>query len=454
MNEQQNQKIEYITTIPIRPLVIKLAIPTIISQLVTSFYNMADTFFVGKLNTSAVAAVGLVFSVMSIIQACGFFFGHGSGNFVSRELGKKRIEDASKMASTGFFCALICGFIIMALGLIFLTPLSILLGSTKTMLPYTKEYLSIILLGAPYMTASLVLNNQLRFQGSTQYAMIGLVSGAIINIGLDPLFIFVFDMGVAGAAWATILSQFVSFLLLLMGSMRGGNIKIRFRNFTPSWFYAKEIVRGGTPSLCRQGLGSLSTIILNTCAAGYGDAAVAAMSIATRIMYFALSVVLGIGQGFQPVCGFNYGAQKFTRVREAFYYTVKITTVLAAVFSVAGLLFAPYVIPLFRDDPEVVQYGVVIFRLQAATFWTVAWVTISNMMLQTIGSTAAASFLAVSRNFVFFIPTILVLPIFVDFWGIMLAQPIADVFSFAVALIIQLRALKKMQDAVDHGLAE
>ena len=261
-------------------------------------------------------------------------------------------------------------------------------------------------------------------------------------------------MGVAGAAWATILSQFVSFLLLLMGSMRGGNIKIRFRNFTPSWFYAKEIVRGGTPSLCRQGLGSLSTIILNTCAAGYGDAAVAAMSIATRIMYFALSVVLGIGQGFQPVCGFNYGAQKFTRVREAFYYTVKITTVLAAVFSVAGLLFAPYVIPLFRDDPEVVQYGVVIFRLQAATFWTVAWVTISNMMLQTIGSTAAASFLAVSRNFVFFIPTILVLPIFVDFWGIMLAQPIADVFSFAVALIIQLRALKKMQDAVDHGLAE
>ena len=227
MEDLQEQKFHHLTEDPVSGLICRLALPCIISMLVTAFYNMADTFFVGTLKSNpATGAVGVVFSLMAIIQAIGFFFGHGSGNFISRELGKHHTEEASNMAATGFFSALATGLLICVLGQIFLTPLANLLGSTPTILPYARDYMRVILLGAPWMTASLVLNNQLRFQGSAMYGMVGIVSGAVLNIGLDPLLIFVFDMGIAGAAWATILSQFVSFCLLLVGCTRGGNLHI------------------------------------------------------------------------------------------------------------------------------------------------------------------------------------------------------------------------------------
>ena len=308
------------TQTPIPKLICQLAVPTIISMLVTSFYNMADTFFVGKINTSATAAVGVVFPLMAIIQAFGFFCGHGSGNYISRQLGAQNFEDASRMSATGFVTAFVLGLCILGVGFAFTDPLLYIMGSTETILPYARDYMRIILLGAPYMTASLVLNNQLRFQGSAFYSMIGITFGAVLNVGLDPLFIFVFDMGVAGAAWATILSQFVSFCLLIAGTFRGGNLKLNLRNFSPSLKYYKNIVKGGTPSLCRQGLGSFATICLNLMAGPYGDAAIAAMSIVTRITQFANSIVIGFGQGFQPVCGFNYGAKLYARVREGFWF--------------------------------------------------------------------------------------------------------------------------------------
>ena len=207
----QEEKVTYMTTAPVRKLVCKLAVPTIISMLVTSFYNMADTFFVGKLNTSATAAVGIVFSVMAFIQALGFFFGHGSGNYISRKLGAREYEEASVMAATGFVYAFLCGIFVAVAGLLFLNPLSVALGSTPTILPYTKDYLKIILLGAPFMTSSLVLNNQLRYQGSANYAMVGIVTGAVINIALDPLLIFTFQMGIMGAAVATVLHNLKNF---------------------------------------------------------------------------------------------------------------------------------------------------------------------------------------------------------------------------------------------------
>lgn len=281
--EQREQKFNRMTQTPIPKLICQLAVPTIISMLVTSFYNMADTFFVGKINTSATAAVGVVFPLMAIIQAFGFFCGHGSGNYISRQLGAQNFEDASRMSATGFVTAFVLGLCILGVGFAFTDPLLYIMGSTETILPYARDYMRIILLGAPYMTASLVLNNQLRFQGSAFYSMIGITFGAVLNVGLDPLFIFVFDMGVAGAAWATILSQFVSFCLLIAGTFRGGNLKLNLRNFSPSLKYYKNIVKGGTPSLCRQGLGSFATICLNLMAGPYGDAAIAAMSIVTRI---------------------------------------------------------------------------------------------------------------------------------------------------------------------------
>ena len=253
MEEKQEQKFREMTETPVGRLICRLALPCIISMLVTAFYNMADTFFVGMLKSnSATGAVGVVFSLMAIIQAVGFFFGHGSGNFISRELGGHHYEEASNMASTGFFAALAAGLLICVLGQIFLEPLAYLLGSTDTILPHAKAYLRVILFGAPWMTASLVLNNQLRFQGSAVYGMIGITSGAILNIGLDPLLIFVFHMGVAGAAWATIISQFVSFCLLLVGCARGGSLRISLSRVQLNGYYFQMIARGGLPSLARQ----------------------------------------------------------------------------------------------------------------------------------------------------------------------------------------------------------
>ncbi|MBS6936162.1 MAG: MATE family efflux transporter [Negativibacillus sp.] len=443
--EQRQQKFDRMTKTPIPRLIGELAVPTIISMLVTSFYNMADTFFVGKINTSATAAVGIVFPLMAMIQAFGFFCGHGSGNYISRQLGAHNFEDASKMSATGFVTAFVLGLGILVVGFLFTDPLLHIMGSTETILPYARSYMRIILIGAPYMTASLVLNNQLRFQGSAFYSMIGITTGAVLNIVLDPLFIFVLDMGVAGAALATIISQFVSFCLLIAGTFRGGNLRLNLRDFSPSLKYYQNIVKGGAPSLFRQGLGSFATVCLNLMAGPYGDAAIAAMSIVTRISQFAASVVIGFGQGFQPVCGFNYGAKLFKRVQEGFWFCVKFCTSVLLVAAVCGWIFSPNLIGIFlKTDPLVIEYGSQALRLQALTFPLVGWITIANMMLQTIGKTVKASLLAMSRQFLFFVPVILTLPGFLGILGVQLSQPIADFCSFLLAVPLSISVLREM----------
>lgn len=443
--EQRQQKFERMTKTPIPRLIGELAVPTIISMLVTSFYNMADTFFVGKINTSATAAVGIVFPLMAMIQAFGFFCGHGSGNYISRQLGAHNFEDASRMSATGFVSAFVLGLGILVVGFLFTDPLLRIMGSTETILPYARSYMRIILIGAPYMTASLVLNNQLRFQGSAFYSMIGITTGAVLNIVLDPLFIFVLDMGVAGAALATIISQFVSFCLLIAGTFRGGNLRLNLRDFSPSLKYYQNIVKGGAPSLFRQGLGSFATVCLNLMAGPYGDAAIAAMSIVTRISQFAASVVIGFGQGFQPVCGFNYGAKLFKRVQEGFWFCVKFCTSVLLVAAVCGWIFSPNLIGIFlKTDPLVIEYGSQALRLQALTFPLVGWITIANMMLQTIGKTVKASLLAMSRQFLFFVPVILTLPGFLGILGVQLSQPIADFCSFLLAVPLSISVLREM----------
>lgn len=443
--EQRQQKFDRMTKTPIPRLIGELAVPTIISMLVTSFYNMADTFFVGKINTSATAAVGIVFPLMAMIQAFGFFCGHGSGNYISRQLGAHNFEDASKMSATGFVTAFVLGLGILVVGFLFTDPLLRIMGSTETILPYARSYMRIILIGAPYMTASLVLNNQLRFQGSAFYSMIGITTGAVLNIVLDPLFIFVLDMGVAGAALATIISQFVSFCLLIAGTFRGGNLRLNLKDFSPSLKYYQNIVKGGAPSLFRQGLGSFATVCLNLMAGPYGDAAIAAMSIVTRISQFAASVVIGFGQGFQPVCGFNYGAKLFKRVQEGFWFCVKFCTSVLLVAAVCGWIFSPNLIGIFlKTDPLVIEYGSQALRLQALTFPLVGWITIANMMLQTIGKTVKASLLAMSRQFLFFVPVILTLPGFLGILGVQLSQPIADFCSFLLAVPLSISVLREM----------
>ena len=457
---EQNEKFRRMTTEPVERLVSRLAVPTIISMLVTAFYNMADTFFVGMLdNTSATGAVGVVFSFMAVLQACGFFFGQGSGNYVSRLLGQRHVDDAERIVAIGLFSALIVGTAIAVLGLIFLEPLARLLGSTDTILPYAKEYLGVILVGAPFMVSSYVLNNLMRFQGNAFYSMIGIGTGALLNVVLDPICIFTLGLGVTGAAVATLFSQFVSFCILLFCCTRGDNLRVRLRLFRPRWQDYQQILRGGLPTLCRQGLSSLSTISLNSVAGIIGgDAAIAAMSVATRVIWFGFSAMIGFGQGFQPVCGFNYGAGLFSRVRRAFWFCVKTSSVALVLISIAVWIFAPQLIGLFTHDAAVLDIGILSLRLQCLSFPLTSWITMSNMMMQNIGLMGRASFLSMARQGIFFIPLVVGLPFLLRacggeaLLGLQLAQPLADVITFAVTVPMCVGVLRTMN--VDRPVTE
>ena len=441
--DAQEKKFIAMTQPPVGGIICRLAVPCIISMLVTAFYNMADTFFVGMLHSNAATgAVGVVFSMMAIIQAVGFFFGQGSGNYISRMMGQKQYEEASIMAANGFFTAIGAGVLICIAGQIFLEPLSYLLGSTDTILPYTKDYLRIILFGAPWMTASLVLNNQLRFQGSASYAMVGITAGAVLNIALDPLLIFTCNMGVAGAGLATIISQFVSFVILLIGCSRGANIHISFRKMKLTQHYLIHMVRGGLPSLSRQSIASIATICLNNVARPYGDVVIAAMGVVQRIMQFGASAMIGFGQGFQPFCGFNYGAKLIDRVKKGFWFCVKGSFGFLCGVAILGFIFAPGLVSIFRDDPEVIACGALALRLQCCSFPFQSFIVMSNMMQQVTGRTVPATFMAMARQGIFFIPAILFLPLAFGVLGIQMSQAIADMCTLLCAIPLQMHILR------------
>ena len=458
--DAKNDKLIRMTTQPVKKLILRLAGPTIASMLISSLYNMADTFFVGRIGTFATAGVGLIFPLMTLMQAFGFFFGQGSGNYVSRALGANKIEDAEKMAATGFFCALIAGALILGIGQLFAAPVLRLLGAdaarvARETVDHARAYYTTLLFGAPFVLASCVLNNQMRFQGNAFFSMIGLVSGAILNIGLDPLFIFVFKMGVMGAAAATVVSQAFSFCVLYLGTLRSDTLKIRFRNLTPNAHYLKNILAGGLPSLLRQGLGSVATLCLNAAAAAavplaQADAAIAAFSVVSRVMFFTFSALLGFGQGFQPVCGYNWGARKFDRVREGYLFCIQVGVTALLLISTCTFLFARPIVSLFRDDPEVIRMGAIAMRCQSCSLPLMAVVASSNMLFQTAGKPVRATILAIARQGMVFIPCVLLLPRAIDpaIWGVYLAQPIADLVTFLLALPMVVHILKQFKKAM------
>lgn len=436
---------EFLTTAPIARVIGTLSVPTIITMLTSSLYSIADTFFVSQINTQATAAVGIVFAVLAILQAVGFFFGHGSGNFISRHLGAKDNQGAQIMATTGFLLSLVAGVVIAAVCLPFVAFLSELLGSTPTIQPYTETYLSIILIGSPLQIGSLVLNNQLRFQGNAAFAMYGIVAGTIVNVALDPLFIFVFDWGIAGAAWATVLGWAISSAILLILSMRFTKIGISWRCFRPNKLLLTNIVSGGTPSLSRQGLGSIATILLNVAAAPYGDAAIAAMSIVGRISFVINSVIIGLGQGFQPLCGFSFGAKLFDRVTRAFWITVRLSTLFLVFCTVVGFIFSEEIIAWFRDDADVIEIGTLALRIQLCSLPICAFIMHSNMLMQTINMPLRANLIAAARRGLFFIPLILVLPRFYGLLGVQMCQAVSDVLSLLLAIPIMYTVFKDIR---------
>ncbi|MBR4947531.1 MAG: MATE family efflux transporter [Clostridiales bacterium] len=426
---------EMMTQKPVPGLIIKLGIPTMISMFVTTIYNMADAYFVGQINTAASGATGVVLGLMAILQAVGFMFGHGSGSIISRKLGQKDIESARTYSATGFYSALIAGFFFLISGSIFLTPLMKLLGSTPTILPYARTYAICILCAAPALVSSCVMNNILRYEGRAFFAMIGLTSGGILNIFLDMLFMKKMGMGIFGAGLATAISQYVSWALLLtmfILKKTQTSLAVKYVKFNASTL--GNIVTTGLPSLARQGLASLSTMFLNNAAGVYGDAAIAAMTITNRISMFIFSAVLGIGQGFQPICGFNFGAKKYSRVRQGFFFTLIFGTILLGTASVIVFFNAGSCIQVFRDDPEVITIGTPALCAQCLALIVVPFQVCNNMLFQSIGYKFNATFLSSLRNGLVFIPILLLLSWIFGLAGIQISQAIADVITSIVCI--------------------
>ena len=433
------------TETPVPRLITRLSIPTIISMLVTAIYNAADTFFVGRISTEATAAVGLAFSAMAVIQALGFFCGQGSGNYLSRMLGAGKQEEAEKMAATGLALSMILGVVVAAASVLNIRQLAEFLGARGGTVEETVSYLRIIVLGAPFMMGQFVINNQLRYQGSAMYAMVGLLCGAILNIALDPLLIFGFGMGVTGAALATVSGQIISFFVLLAGSMHGVNIHLNIWNVRLNGHFIVQIINGGIPALFRQGLAAVATVLLNRAAGVYGHAAIAGMSVTTRVTMFVSSALIGFGQGYQPVCSFNYGAEKKERVREGYFFCVRYGTIFLTVMAVFCFIFSPQIIAFFRNDPEVIAVGKVALRWQAAALPLLACIVITNMMLQSIGKGVKASITASARSGIFFIPLILILPRIFGLLGVEMTQAVADILSVSVSIPLAAMELRKMK---------
>lgn len=449
-------KREQMTQRPVSRLVLSLAVPSIISMMVTALYNVVDAIFIGHLSTEATAGIGISFAFMTFIQAMGFFFGHGSGNYISRALGGQNYDNATHMASVGFFSPMIIGILTAILGITHLPQLVTLLGATPTVVPYACQYLFYILIASPFMMSAFTLNNQLRLQGNAHIGLIGIASGAVLNIGLDAFFILGLHWGVSGASAATAISQFCSWLLLLWGTTRPGAVHISLRAFRPDFSSLKEIVMGGSPSLFRQAFNCISSIMLNYAAAkwalaGQEASAVAAFAVVTRTMNFAFSFTLGIDQGFQPVCGFNYGAHKYDRVLQSFRFALILSTSFLLLFATVGFIWAPQIVRIFRsEDPLLIEIGARAMRWQCITFPLIGLSTATNMLFQNIRMPFRSTLISIGRQGLFFIPAILILPQLAGLHGVEMTQAVADLCTFLLSIpfaVWIIRKLKALQQA-------
>lgn len=442
----QHEKFVKLTTQPVGRLVTGLAVPAMVSMLVTGIYNLVDTFFVGQINTQSVAALGIVFSYMSIVQSIAFFFGQGAGNYISRALGHEDTHNASIMASVGLISTWLTGAIIAVIGFLFMEAMLMhVFGSTPTILPYACDYFTFILLGTPFIMSCFTLNNLMRHQGNAMLSMLGIMTGAVLNVALDPIFIFGLGLGVKGAGMATALSQVVSFTLMLMLSGRRGGVPIRLSQFKPSRQRYRDIAAGGLPSLARQSMMGIAALILNHVAGQYGDSAIASFSVVSRITMLASAAVIGYGQGFQPVCGFNYGASKFHRVRAAFVHSGKVVTAYCTLLAVLGFIFAHQLVALFvESDPEVNRIGTEVLRFQCLSFPLTGFTILVNMYLQNIRRTVPAVIMALARQGIFFIPALLLGQLLLGFLGVEIAQAVSDVSSFLLSIPLGLHALNSM----------
>ena len=448
---QQVTQYDKMTKTPLVKLIVSLGIPTTISMLVTSIYNMADTYFVGTLGESPQAATGILFTLQAIIQAVAFMLGQGSGTMVSKALADRNKEEASEYVSTGFFTAIFAGTLFLLFGLLFLNPLLRLLGSTDTILPYARQYGACVLLSCPVVMGSFVLNNNLRYEGKSFYSMIGLVSGGLINILGDYLLVIVFEMGVLGAGIATALSQTISFFILLHFFGKMGESKIRIASLSREKSTYTTIMKVGFPALVRQGLTSFSGGLLNNITRPFGDAAIAAMSVANRFSMFVMCVGLGIGQGYQPVAAFNYQAKYYKRVKRGLLATMGIAFVMVACLAVPSIIFAEDIVYAFQKSPAVMEIGVLALRSACVGTMFLPLSIPVNMLYQSTRQVKISTFLSMMRNGLTFIPTLLITTHFWGLLGVQISQPVADVLTGIMALPFVIHFLrKKFPDQIEE----
>ncbi len=421
---------------PIPRLITSLSIPTVISSLITVIYNTVDTYFVSQIDKSASAAVGAVFSIMTVIQALGFGLGVGAGSLISRKLGAKDNAAADKYASSAFFASITVGTLIGIIGLCFLEPILRFLGCTDTMMPHAIPYARFILIAAPLNCATFVLNTTLRSEGLSFLSMVGITTGGILNMILDPILINGLDMGTGGAAIATMVSQIVSFSILFCFFLFGKSIvKINMKSVSRRFVDYQAIVTTGIPTIFRQGLASVASAALNIQAIEYGgDAAGAAMTIANKMYMLVRNIIVGLGQGFQPAAGYNYGAGNKKRTWECFTFSVKVGTVICLIFGGFSALFAEEIMWFFCDDAEVVLLGTKTLYFLCTCMPLMAFSTFVNQLYQGLGFKVQATFLASCRQGIFFLPVILLLPLFIDITGVQSAQSIADTCTFFISI--------------------
>ncbi|MBQ2896102.1 MAG: MATE family efflux transporter [Oscillospiraceae bacterium] len=449
MAEDRTQLDKYreMTETPVERLIIRLAIPSTISLLVTSIYNLADTYFVGQLGNSATGAVGIVYPLMTLIQAIGLMFGKGTGTLLGRQLGGKHNEEAEHTVAQGFIFSVLLGSALMIFGLLFINPLATLLGTTESMRPYTIVYARYILLAMPFKAAATCLSFSLRFQGYSSRATWGLACGAILNIILDPLLITGAGLGLAGAAIATMTGEMTSCLLLLWMCTRKGCVALRPRNMLPSLRSLVSICKNGFSSLIKNSLSSIATILLNTAAAPFGDAVVAAFTIVSRLVHIAQMIYFGISDGYQPVCSYNYGARCYERIRRGYWFCLKIGTLLI-ILVVLSFAFSRPIIAAFRDDAQVIAVGTRILRVQMLTLTLLPISSAGFVMLQGIGRNGPAAVLGSGRQGLFLVPLLLILPRIWGLNGLIAVQPSSDILAALLSALIlrpNLRQLRQME---------
>ena len=440
---------EKMTKTPVSRLIVKLGIPTTISMLITNIYNLADTYFVGNLGESPQAATGILFTLQCIIQAVSFMLGHGSGTFVSKALADKNTDEATRYVSSAFFVGAAAGTLLSVVGLIFLEPFMRLLGSTETILPYACDYGMWVLIACPFMVCSLVLNNNLRYEGKALFAMVGLTTGGILNIFGDWLLIRVLDMGVYGAGLATAVSQIVSFSILLIMYLRTAQSTVSFRAISRKLSDYLGICKVGFPSLIRQGLTSISSGLLNNLTKPYGDAAIAAMSVVNRFSSLVMCVGLGIGQGFQPVASFNYRAKEYKRVKQGLIFTTVLGLIVVFILSLGGFVFADRIIYIFQKSETVREIGAAALRYATIGLLFLPFSVPVNMLYQSIRRAGVASFLSILRSGATFIPTLLVTVHLWGLTGIQISQPIADAITGLICVPFIIHFLKSTPDELE-----